>query len=71
MMYVPKGCAHGFMTLADNTEVLYPASAVYHGPAERALRWNTPEVRIIWPMEPTVISDKDRNAGGLFEIGPQ
>lgn len=71
MMYVPRGCAHGFMTLADETEVLYPVSAVYNGSAERCLRWNAPEVGIEWPMEPTVLSDKDRDAGDLREVGPQ
>ena len=71
MMYVPKGCAHGFMTLVDGTEVFYPASSVYQGEAERALRWNAPDVGIVWPLEPAVISEKDANAGDLAQIGPQ
>ncbi len=62
MLYVPKGCAHGFMTLVDESEVLYPASAFYSGPHERALRWNDPAICIHWPREPSVISEKDRNA---------
>lgn len=62
MLYVPKGCAHGFMTLVDESEVLYPASALYSGPHERALRWNDSAICIHWPREPSVISEKDRNA---------
>lgn len=63
MLYVPRGCAHGFMTLEDRTEVMYPASAPYAGASERVLRWNDPKIGIIWPREPAVLSDKDRNAG--------
>jgi dTDP-4-dehydrorhamnose 3,5-epimerase len=62
MMYVPKGCAHGFLTLADNTEMLYLASAPYAGAYERVLRWNDPVIGIDWPAIPTVLSDKDRDA---------
>lgn len=62
MMYVPKGCAHGFMTLDDNTEMLYLASAPYAGSYERVLRWNDPAIGIDWPAVPAVLSDKDRDA---------
>lgn len=62
MMYVPKGCAHGFLTLEDGTEMLYPASAPYHGPSERILRWDDPRFRVAWPRSPSVLSDKDRAA---------
>lgn len=71
MMYVPKGCAHGFMTLVDDTEVLYPVSGPYNESSERALRWNASGLGIAWPMEPTVLSEKDRHAGELVEIGPE
>lgn len=62
MMYAPKGCAHGFMTLTNNTEMLYPASNPYNGPAERVLRWNDPRFAIEWPREPAVLSNKDSEA---------
>jgi dTDP-4-dehydrorhamnose 3,5-epimerase len=62
MMYVPKGCAHGFLTLEDDTELLYLASARYDGARERVLRWNDPLVGIEWPAAPAVLSDKDGNA---------
>lgn len=61
MAYVPEGCAHGFLTLADNTEVFYQMSA-YHAPeAARGVRWNDPTFQIIWPSPVEVISDRDRD----------
>ncbi len=61
MMYVPKGCAHGFLTLADATEVLYFTDEFYAPEQERGARWNDPRFGIAWPFEPVVISEKDRN----------
>lgn len=62
MIYAPKGCAHGFLTLVDDTELIYFASAPYAGAAERVVRWNDPRFAIAWPRAPTVLSDKDRDA---------
>jgi dTDP-4-dehydrorhamnose 3,5-epimerase len=62
MMYVPKGCAHGYLTLEDNTELIYFASHCYEHQAERILRWNDPAIGIEWPRSPHVISDKDDEA---------
>jgi dTDP-4-dehydrorhamnose 3,5-epimerase len=61
MLYVPEGCAHGFITLEDNTDIMYQVSAFYAPGAERGLRWNDPAFGIEWPMEPVVISEKDQN----------
>ena len=61
MMYVPRGCAHGFLTLQDNTEALYLVSAFYDPKLERGMRFNDPRFQIKWPGEPAVLSDKDRN----------
>lgn len=60
MMYVPPGCAHGFLTLEDNSEVLYLVSEFYSKEAERAVRWNDPQFTIAWPIAPTVISQRDQ-----------
>src|SRR5205823_3674874 len=60
MMYVPKGCAHGFVTLDDNTEVIYLVSASYNANAERGVRWDDGFFGIKWPTAPVVISEKDR-----------
>ena len=60
-LYVPKGCAHGFLTLLDNTEVLYQISDFYAPESARGLRWNDSQFSITWPEEVTVISERDRN----------
>lgn len=61
MLLVPKGCANAFLTLADDTEVMYLVSEFYTPEAERGVRWNDPAFAIDWPVEPAVISDKDRS----------
>jgi dTDP-4-dehydrorhamnose 3,5-epimerase len=61
MLYVPEGCAHGFLTLADNTEVFYQISAFHEPEAARGVRWNDPAFQIIWPSPVEVISDRDQN----------
>jgi len=61
MMYVPKGFGHGFITLKENTEALYLVSEFYAPDYERGLRWNDPYLNIKWPIDPVVISDKDKN----------
>jgi dTDP-4-dehydrorhamnose 3,5-epimerase len=61
MVYVPENFAHGFVTLEDNSEVYYPVSQFYTPGAERGLRWNDPAFDIQWPVEITVVSDKDRS----------
>jgi dTDP-4-dehydrorhamnose 3,5-epimerase len=63
MMYVPKGCAHGFVTLCDNVEALYLVDAFYHPDSERGVRYNDPRFNVAWPIQPVEISDKDRNWG--------
>lgn len=59
MMHVPAGCAHGLLTLDDDCEVLYLASAAYAPDLERGVRWDDPRFGIAWPFEPSVLSPKD------------
>lgn len=59
MVHVPQGCANSFMTLADDTEIIYFTSEFYSPAHERGIRYNDPKLGIQWPMEPRVISDKD------------
>jgi len=61
MLYVPEGFAHGFITLEDDTEVTYQINQFYTPGSEKGFRWNDPAFGIEWPMEPKVISDRDRN----------
>jgi dTDP-4-dehydrorhamnose 3,5-epimerase len=60
MLYVPEGCAHGYITLVAGTEVFYQVSAYYAPEAERGVRWNDGAFGIRWPFEPSVISERDR-----------
>ena len=60
MLYVPKGFAHGFITLTDNTEALYLVDEFYAPELERGIRYDDPSFGIEWPLLPTVISDRDR-----------
>ena len=59
-LYIPEGCAHGFQTLKDNTEVLYQISETYKPECARGVLWNDPAFQIQWPFKsPAVISKKD------------
>jgi len=59
-IYIPEGCAHGFITLTDDAEVFYQMGATYVAEAARGFRWEDPAVGIAWPAQPVVISDRDR-----------
>jgi len=59
MVYVPKGCAHGFLTLEDETEVFYQMSEFYDAESARGVRWNDPAFQIAWPERVEVISQRD------------
>jgi dTDP-4-dehydrorhamnose 3,5-epimerase len=59
-LYVPEGCAHGFLTLADDSEVHYQISQFYSPEAARGVRWDDPAFGITWPGEVVVINDRDR-----------
>lgn len=60
MLYVPEGCAHGFLTLEDATEVFYQISEFYRPELSRGVRWDDPAFQINWPGEVAVISERDR-----------
>ena len=60
MLYVPRGFAHGFLTLEDDSEVFYQISAFYAPEAARGFRWNDPAFGIEWPEPVQVISDRDQ-----------
>lgn len=60
MVYIPAGCAHGFLTLQDNSEVFYQMSQVYNAESARGVRWDDPSFGIDWPEKVQVISERDR-----------
>ena len=58
-LYIPKDFAHGFQTLADDTEVFYQMSEFYAPEAARGFRWDDPAIGIPWPLTVSVISSTD------------
>jgi dTDP-4-dehydrorhamnose 3,5-epimerase len=61
MLYVPEGCAHGYQTLEESTEMHYMTSAYYTPSAVRGVRFDDPTFHIEWPLPVTVVSEQDRN----------
>lgn len=61
MIYVPQGCAHGFLTLEDQSEVTYQMSEFQNAESARGVRWDDPAFHIKWPAKVEVISERDRS----------
>ena len=61
MLYVPEGCAHGFLTLEEGTEVFYQISEFQSPESARGVRFDDPAFGIAWPEKVEVISERDRN----------
>jgi dTDP-4-dehydrorhamnose 3,5-epimerase len=59
MLYIPKGCAHGFQTLKDQTRVFYQMTNFFHPESARGVKWNDPLFGIQWPAGRKIISEKD------------
>ena len=57
--YIPSGCAHGFLTLEDNSDVFYCMGSPYVAGSGSGLRWDDPAFGITWPAAPQIISDRD------------
>ncbi|SDA35497.1 dTDP-4-dehydrorhamnose 3,5-epimerase [Sphingomonas sp. NFR15] len=70
MFWVPPGFAHGFLSLAEDTDVLYKCTSFYDPASERVLMWNDPDLAIEWPIdgfEPR-LSGKDTLGGAFADI---
>jgi dTDP-4-dehydrorhamnose 3,5-epimerase len=61
MLYIPTGFAHGFQTLADDTEIFYQMSQFYSPDHARGVRWDDPAFDIPWPSHERFILDRDQN----------
>lgn len=66
-LFIPRGFAHGFITLTDDVEVLYKADNYYAPECDGNIRWDDPQIGVDWLIEPTNISDKDKKAPFLKE----
>jgi dTDP-4-dehydrorhamnose 3,5-epimerase len=69
-LWVPPGFAHGFLVLADDTQVQYKVTDFWAPQAERTLAWDDPALGIKWPLPPgtvPVLSDKDRQGQRLAQ----
>lgn len=62
MLLVPKGFAHGFVTLEDNTEVQYKVDNLYDKLLDRSIKFDDPIIDIKWPVEEFILSEKDKLA---------
>ena len=60
ILFIPKGFAHGFQTLTDNSLVQYPVSEFYSPEYEDGIRWDDSLFSITWPLKNPILSDKDR-----------
>jgi dTDP-4-dehydrorhamnose 3,5-epimerase len=58
-LFVPEGFAHGFVTLADRSDVFYQMSEFYRPEGARGLRWNDPRIGIVWPRRPSAMAERD------------
>jgi dTDP-4-dehydrorhamnose 3,5-epimerase len=59
LLFIPEGCAHGFLTLEADTDLLYAMGTAYVAEAARGVRWDDPAFGIAWPAAPRVISERD------------
>ncbi|MGG0590885.1 dTDP-4-dehydrorhamnose 3,5-epimerase [Priestia megaterium] len=66
-LLVPKGFAHGFCTIVENTEVQYKVDELYSPEHDRGIAWNDPALNIDWPFHNPVLSDKDTKHPTLEE----
>lgn len=66
-LFIPRGFAHGFITLTDNVEVQYKADNYYAPEYDGNIRWDDPDIGIKWPLQPVLLSDKDKKAPLLKE----
>jgi dTDP-4-dehydrorhamnose 3,5-epimerase len=68
MLYFPPGFAHGFLSLEDDTEVIYACTGAYSAENERAILWNDPAIGIKWPIDQVgkvIVSERDQKHPGL------
>lgn len=66
-LFIPRGFAHGFITLTDDVEIQYKADNYYAPECDGGIRWDDPAIGVEWPIEPVILSEKDGAAPMLSE----
>jgi len=69
-LYIPRGFGHAYVTLTDDTEVLYKTDNYYSPEHDGAIRWSDPDLGVDWGIEDPILSEKDKNAPLLKELRP-
>jgi dTDP-4-dehydrorhamnose 3,5-epimerase len=67
-LYIPVGFAHGFCVLSDEAHVMYKVSTPYDARSEKGFRWNDPTIKIEWPIQEAIVSERDEKAPFFLEI---
>ena len=70
LLYIPAGCAHGFLTMRPDSEVFYYMGRRFAAGAGAGIRWDDPALGIPWPAAPIVISERDAGYPTLAQIDP-
>ena len=68
MLYIPEGFAHGFLALTEDTVFCYKCTSYYSPNFQKGIRWDDPTLRIEWPFNPRVLSEKDASLPFLKEL---
>ncbi len=67
-IFIPKGFAHGFLTLTDDVEIMYKCDELYSPECDGGIRFDDPEIGVEWDVENPILSEKDKNAPFLKDI---
>lgn len=70
LFYIPPGCAHGFLTLETNSDIVYLMGAAFVPGSGRGVRWDDPAFAIEWPAAPTEISERDAGYEAFDSAAP-
>jgi dTDP-4-dehydrorhamnose 3,5-epimerase len=69
-LWIPGGIAHGFCVLSDSADFLYGVTDIYRPDDEGGIRWDDPDLGIVWPVDAPIMSQRDRTLPRLAELGP-
>lgn len=67
-LHIPAGCLHGFQALTETADTCYRIDTPHDPTEDVAVRWDDPDLAVHWPLEPTIISERDRAAGSWRDL---